>query len=69
MPPIKHENLFRKPKTPKNRNELSAQEQSRLLWQKMYIDVNDPRNEQIITLLKETKNEFLVKLLKDDARN
>ncbi len=35
----------------------------------LYIDVNDPRNERIIKLLKETKNEFLLKLLRDDAKN
>jgi hypothetical protein len=35
----------------------------------LYIDVNDPRNERIIKLLKETKNEFLLKLLREDAKN
>jgi len=31
--------------------------------------VNDPRNETIIKLLKETKNEFLAKLLYNDSKN
>jgi hypothetical protein len=31
--------------------------------------VNDPRNESIIRLLRETKNEFLKKLLKEDSKN
>lgn len=35
----------------------------------LYIDVNDPRNERIIRLLKETKNEFLMRLLREDAKN
>lgn len=35
----------------------------------LYIDVNDPRNERIIKLLKETKNEFLLRLLREDAKN
>ena len=40
-----------------------------MLLRQLYIDVNDPRNERIIKVLKETKNEFLIKLLKDDAKN
>ena len=40
-----------------------------MLLKQLYIDVNDPRNEQIIKMLKETKNEFLVKLMSDDAKN
>lgn len=31
--------------------------------------MNDPRNERIIKFLKETKNEFLLKLLREDAKN
>jgi len=31
-----------------------------MLLKELYIDVNDPRNEKIIKLLKETKNEFLI---------
>jgi len=34
-----------------------------MLLKQLYIDVNDPRNEMIIRVLKETKNEFLVRLL------
>lgn len=40
-----------------------------MLLRQLYIDVNDPRNEKIIRFLKETKNEFLIKLLKDDSKN
>ena len=40
-----------------------------MLLRQLYIDVNDPRNERIIKVLKETKNEFLIRLLKDDAKN
>lgn len=31
--------------------------------------MNDPRNERIIKVLKETKNDFLIRLLREDARN
>jgi hypothetical protein len=31
--------------------------------------VNDPRNEQIITILREQKNEFLVRLFREDSKN
>lgn len=31
--------------------------------------MNDPRNEKIIKILKETKNEFLVNLFKEDTKN
>lgn len=69
MPPIKHENLFRKPKAGKNRRVASAEEETLLLLRQLYIDVNDPRNEQIIKMLRETKNDFLVRLMADDSRN
>lgn len=37
--------------------------------QNLYIDVNDPRNEQIIRKIKEHTNEFLKRLLIEDSRN
>jgi uncharacterized membrane protein YgaE (UPF0421/DUF939 family) len=37
--------------------------------QNLYIDVNDPRNEQIIRKIKEHTNEFLKRLLIADSRN
>ena len=40
-----------------------------MLLKQLYIDVNDPRNQRIIKILRETKNEFLVNLLTADARN
>ena len=40
-----------------------------MLLRQLYIDVNDPRNERIIKFLKETKNEFLQKLLSEDSKN
>ena len=40
-----------------------------MLLKQLYIDVNDPRNEGIIKILKEQKNEFFIKLLSDDAKN
>ena len=40
-----------------------------MLLKQLYIDVNDPRNQHIIKLLRETKNEFLVNLLSMDSKN
>jgi|LauGreDrversion4_2_1035121.scaffolds.fasta_scaffold30095_3 hypothetical protein len=69
MPPIKSENQFKKPKKGKNRREYTQQEEILLLLKQLYIDVNDPRNEQILTVLREQKNEFLVRLFKEDSKN
>jgi len=69
MPPIKSENLFKKPKAHKNRLQYTLQEETLMLLKQLYIDVNDPRNERIIKILKESKNEFFIKLLADDAKN
>lgn len=69
MPPVKSENLFKKPKVHKNRNTYTPQQEQDILLKQLYIDVNDPRNQRIIKLLRETRNEFLKKLLADDAKN
>lgn len=69
MPPMKSENVFRQAQPQKVRKTYTDEEQSRLIMKQLYIDVNDPRNERIIKLLKETKNEFLLKLLRDDGKN
>jgi len=69
MPPIKSIDLFKKPKSAKNRTEFSEKEEQMMLLRQLYIDVNDPRNEDVIRLLKETKNEYLVRLLTQDSRN
>ena len=63
MPPIKSENLFKKPKCPKNRNDLISATEFTNLMKMIYIDVNDPRNEEIIEILREEKNEFMKNLL------
>jgi hypothetical protein len=69
MPPIKSENLFSNRKPGKNRNKYSDEEELKILLKQLYIDVNDPRNEQIIKIIKMQRNEFFVKLLQDDAKN
>lgn len=69
MPPIRSENLLKKPKVQKNRKEYSREEELMMLLKQLYIDVNDPRNQSTMKLLRETKNEFLVGLLRADARN
>lgn len=40
-----------------------------MLLKQLYIDVNDPRNQTIIKMLKETKNDFLIRLLNNDSKN
>lgn len=69
MPPIRSENLFKKPVIVKNRKKYSQEQEYMMLLKQLYIDVNDPRNQQIIKILRETKNEFLVNLLSADAKN
>ena len=39
-----------------------------MLLESQPIDVNDPRNEEIIKKLKTMKNNYLEKLLEDDAK-
>jgi len=69
MPPVRAENLFKRQAVTKNRKEYTEEEQERMLMRELYIDVNDPRNEKIIRFLRETKNEFLKRLLEEDAKN
>ena len=69
MPPIRSENLLKKPVVHKNRRQYTQEEELKMLLQQLYIDVNDPRNQVIIKVLRETKNEFLVNLLRADSKN
>ena len=69
MPPIRSENLFKKPMVHKNRKKYSQGEELMMLLRQLYIDVNDPRNQHIIKVLRETKNEFLLNLLRADSKN
>jgi len=69
MPPLRSENIFKQKKAEKVRLPYTEEQQERMLLRQLYIDVNDPRNERIIKFLKETKNEFLQKLLSEDAKN
>ena len=69
LPPIKSENLLKLQKIKKNRRVFDVDEGKAMLMKQLYIDVNDPRNQVILKLIKETKNEFIIKLLADDAKN
>lgn len=69
MPPIKSENLFKVSKAAKNRRVYTADEEYKILLKELYIDVNDPRNEKIIKIIMEQRNEFFLTLLKEDAKN
>lgn len=66
---MRSENIFKQSQPQKNRKTYTEDEQHRMLLRQLYIDVNDPRNERIIKFIKETKNEFLIKLLQEDAKN
>ena len=68
MPPMRSENIFKQSQPQKIRKNYTEDEQQRMLLRQLYIDVNDPRNERIIRFIKETKNEFLIKLLQEDAK-
>lgn len=69
MPPIRSENLFKMEKLHKNRYKYTLEQEYMMLLKQLYIDVNDPRNQSIIKVLRETKNEFLVNLLRADSKN
>ena len=69
MPPMRSENIFKMRAIQKFRKDYTEEEQYRMILRQLYIDVNDPRNEKIIRFLKETKNEFLIQMLMEDARN
>ena len=69
MPPMRSENIFKMNQVQKHRKQYTVSEQDRMLLRQLYIDVNDPRNEKIIKFIKETKNEFLIQMLMEDARN
>ena len=69
MPPIKSENLFKTTKATKNRKVYSEEEENKILLKELYIDVNDPRNESVIKIITEQRNNYFVKLLKEDSKN
>lgn len=69
MPPIKSENLFKTTKATKNRRVYTEEEEYKILLKELYIDVNDPRNESVIKIIMEQRNEFFIKLLKEDSKN
>ena len=69
MPPIRSENLFKKPTLHKNRHKYTQEEELMMILKQLYIDVNDPRNQRVIKVLRETKNDFLLKLLTADSKN
>ena len=69
MPPIKAENIFKRKGIKKDRKQYNQEECRLMLLKEMYIDVNDPRNEALIRLLRETKNGYLLQLLEEDSKN
>ena len=52
MPPTRSENLFKQVAVQKNRHKYTQNEEYMMLLKQLYIDVNDPRNQLFIKLLK-----------------
>lgn len=68
MPPAKSETLFQISSTGKNRNNISKIEYQRLLKDQTPLDVNDPRNADILNQIRQMKNDYLQKLLDQDCK-
>ena len=68
MPPAKSETLFQMNTTGKNRNTISKTAEKDLLKEQKPIDVNDPRNEEILKNIRKMKNDYLQKLLDLDSK-
>jgi hypothetical protein len=69
MPPMKTENLLMTTNEKRDLRDLTEAEKLKLLSKEFYIDVNDPRNQHIIHILKTEKNEQLQALLREDSLN
>ena len=68
MPPAKAESLFHGTGAHKNRIKYSKKIQKDVINRHKTIDVNDPRYEQVIKKLQLAKNNYLEKLLENDAK-
>ena len=69
MPPLRSENIFKKPYEENFNHELTDKQREELFLQNFYIDINDPRNSEAIAIIREEKNEGLKRLLKEDLLN
>ena len=54
--------------TGKNRNTLVRADYNKLLREQKPIDVNDPRNEELLKSIRTMKNDYLQRLLTLDAK-
>ena len=68
MPPARSETLFQNMNTGKNRNTLVRADYNKLLREQKPIDVNDPRNEELLKSIRTMKNDYLQRLLTLDAK-
>lgn len=68
MPPARSESIFALDKGAKNRNYFTQQEQLTMFNEKRPIDMNDPRNEEIIRSIQMMKNDYLDTLLQSDSK-
>jgi endonuclease I len=68
MPPARAETLLEMKQNEKNRFYYTKEEQYELLNKQKPIDVNDPRNEEIIKAIQRMKNDYMDRLLDNDAK-
>jgi hypothetical protein len=68
MPPARSESIFSVNNSDKNRNFYTKQEQHTIFQEQRPLDLNDPRNEDVIKNIQMMKNDYLDKLLKNDSR-
>ena len=68
MPPVRSESIFAMNKGEKNRNYYTKEEQHTIFKEQRPIDVNDPRNEEIIRSIQQMKNDYLDRLLTNDSK-
>lgn len=68
MPPARSETLLEMKTNEKNRFYYTKEEQHNLLQKQKPIDVNDPRNEEIIKAIQRMKNDYMDRLLANDAK-
>ena len=68
MPPARSESIFTNNQNDKNRNYYTKQEQHTIFQEQRPLDVNDPRNEDIIKSIQMMKNDYLDRLLTNDSK-
>lgn len=68
LPPSRSKTIFRVNPSDKNRVQYTKKQQMQLLESAKPLDVNDPRNEEILKKVRTLKNDYLSQLLDQDAK-